>query len=275
MLPNINLQSGEPVAVELTYTPGAAEVVNPLEGNLALAVQAVPFLGNGHFLEPLIELSFEEHVALLNGDESDHYGKWYTTPVGAHSAWTIENGGAYAVPIPGESSSMFQVLVGIHSIESVYFHVDGNNVGGSITIVCLPYGDPESPLVSLSPTLVGGDNSVQVGFESEQNFVTLVILQCYSDPGTDFVVSDMSMSGVESITITALQTQASGTRIPTAPGILYSGAAPADMILIPLDPAIYGLGAAPQRVGLVEFETQGGIGLSAIRAAIVRWRDPS
>ena len=113
-----------------------------------------------------------------------------------------------------------------------------------------------------------------INFAREGGFIFGIVFRLDNDPGASVSIEHAALSGAEddSLIISALQTPARGTRVPTAPGILYNGPVPTDMILIPLDPAVYGLGAAPQRVGLLEFT---GAGAPDIRAAIVRWRDPS
>jgi hypothetical protein len=275
MLPNIVLQSGEPVAVELTYTPAAAEVVYPCEGNLALAVESRSILGNGNFTEPAITLSRESSDLLFSGESLEHAGQWYMIETVYPQAWSLEYGRAHATytdegPM---TLNLLQVVGELDSVGSLTFRA-GANPAADVQVLCLEPGNVETPLVNIAQAVQAGENTVPINFAREGGFIFGIVFRLDNDPGASVSIEHAALSGAEddSLIISALQTPARGTRVPTAPGILYNGPVPTDMILIPLDPAVYGLGAAPQRVGLLEFT---GAGAPDIRAAIVRWRDPS
>jgi hypothetical protein len=285
MLPNINLQSGEPVAVELTYPPAAAEIVNPCEGNLALAVQApsdeTPNMYNGDLEAPItVLLTGQEYVNTLCGKPNGIYRDWFRIGTEASSqAWMQSDGRLNASTPTGQilALTICQALnLQDKKIRSLTFQA-GGDPDGTAQLMCLQKDAQEPTLLGLAyASIVSGENTLLLDFTpEEEGYVLAIIFQCGFNHKAFWVDDISANTDMGVLTITALQTQARGTRIPTTPATLYSGPAPQDMILIPLDPALHGFGTAGQRVGMVEFEMPDGRGLGAIRAAIVRWSNPS
>lgn len=284
MLPNINLESGQPVAMDLTYTPAAAEVIYPCEGNLALAVQApsdeTPNMYNGDLEAPItLLLPVQQYVDTLCGKLNGIYRDWFRIGTEASSQAWMQSDGRLNASTPTGQSLAFTICQVLNlqdkKIRSLTFQA-GGDPDGTAQLMCFQKDAQEPTLLAVaSASIVSGENTLLLDFTpEEEGYLLAIIFQCGISHKAFWVDDISANTDMGVLIITAMQTSAGGTRLPASSGPLYSGPMPENMILIPLDPALYGLGRPGQRLGMVEFEVQGGRGLEAIRAAVVRWSDP-
>ena len=249
MLPNIELDSGATVAVDLEYTPAAAEIVTPMEGNLALAVKNQPPDG---------------------ADWSPAVDQW-TITCNYMAALEIDGNTVHIGPVPSYENNYAAMLFDLDTLpDRMFIHCE--LTGGSIKCgsAWVSGAENASPQIVMTDGVIdgvfdldgigAGPYSVVVGFYFTKNM----------EPS--FTVPVLYVQQPVTLSAAMRPGQIAGTRGAREDNTIFTGMLPDGITLFPLDPVRYGHGNAGQRIGLLEFT---GAGAADVRAAIVRWRDPS
>lgn len=255
MLPDITLDSGQIAELSIEYAPAAAEIVTPMEGNLALAVR---YVSSGVFPEwfpPVFAAGVPAPgvwgvSSTVTGITIEPRRVVVPSTPGAHTVWLMAS-----LPDDLDEFEVYlyvsgEILPTINGFvedaaehQSEYVTVEGTSYGGTFSINTLGVG--RTAFITINWT---GTGAVTLG------------------PPTPFEINPVTLSAV------MRPGQILGTRGAREDNTIFTGLLPDGITLFPLDPARYGHGTAGQRVGLLEFT---GTGVADMRAAIVRWRDPS
>lgn len=257
MLPNIELDSGAAVPVDLDYTPAAAEIVTPMEGNLALAVlTAIP---SDPVWSP-VEMNMEDTVP----------GAW---SVQSSVAGVVINNGIASVPASATGPKTLFVITELTELPDS-MDVSFQLLSGTVDQMLVYVEDgqeTQTPKIEQDATGRASGTLDLSGLGAGPYSVYVVMTRTVNVPVSfraplDYVQQPVTLSAA------MRQGQIAGTRAAREDNTIFTGLLPDGITLFPLDPARYGHGTAGQRVGLLEFT---GAGAPDIRAAIVRWRDPS